>query len=425
MSNHLTNNDGAADGTSACLVDLTGDSSRENSPTGSKSPDPAAAGKPPDTTPIPYVPPSSFVGEPVPITHSPRGSNNAQSPCGLMNALLGEGHFFSPLTGSVTRSASATPITRDIGISPDADWSDDQSGKTPRDLGGRTPEFPFAPGSPANQPGEQVPPQQRKWDITRPANLRKLQELLQLLLAHDLSFSMDLAAYLRLFDACGDITLDGSATSTARYEEMWQRIRHDNHLSTVFGSSGKETTEYREFFQGCPYDVTKKPQCHPTDKSPNNPPAPPQLRPIGGSPQEPCGYPTTPRGQEPTPPDPTLSGLVGRLNRFEEAVHFLQANNTEGVRNNAEPWGSLVRVPPGPFSPHPPIRVTPGILKRKRVSPCNSPRTPPCLLDNGLFTRAVKKAEGGDERSREILNKIATEAGIENPFPSSERQKLK
>ena len=298
-------------------------------------------------------------------------------------------------------------------------------GQSPREFDGRTPELPFAPGSPANQPGEHVLHQQPKWDITRPANLRKLLKLQSLLSACGLCFSMDPAAYLRLFDACGDITLDGSATSTARYEEMWQRIRHDNHLSTVFGSSGKETTECREFFQGCPYDVTKKPQCHPPDKSPNNPPAPPQLRPIGGSPQEPCGYPTTPRGQEPDPSDPTFSELVGRLNRFEEAVHFLQANNTEGVCDIAKPGGSVRRVPPGPFSPHPPIRVTPGILKRKRVSPCNSPRTPPCLLDNGLFTRAVKKAEGGDERSREILNNIATEAGIENPFPSSERQKLK
>ena len=395
MSANLTKKNGAANPE---IIDLTGDSSQENSPTGSKSPDQAAIGKPLDAEPRPYVFLGPFVGQPVPFTNSPCGANNAQSQCGLINALLGEGHLFSPLTGSVTRSASATPITRDIDISPDAYWSDGQSGKTPSEFDGPTPEFPFAPGLPANQPGEHVPPQQPKWDITRPANLRKLLQLQSLLSARGLCFSVDPTAYLRLFDACGDITLDGSATSTARYEEMWQRIRHDNHLSTVFGSSGKETTECREFFQGCPYNVTKKPQCHPTDKSPDNRPLPPQLRPIGGSPQEPCGYPTTPRGQEPTPPDPNLSGLVGQMDMCDASIKFLQAINTEEVRNTAEPGGRVMRVPPGPFSPVRDRRVpiaAPGLC-------CDSPRTPPQYGDVPDELSNIKE---------DLLQEIAWEEG--------------
>lgn len=371
MSNNWTTNPDKNGDANLVIIDLTGDSSQENSPTGSKSPD---AG----SRPCVFLEP--FVGEPkepvelVAFTNSPCGENNAPIQCDLINTLLGEGNLFSPLTGSVTQSASATPITENIGISPNASsWSDDQSGKTPGEFDGPTHELPFAPGLPANQPGKHVPPQQPQWDITRPANLRKLLQLQLLLSARGLCFSVDLTAYLRLFDACGDITLDGSATSTARYEEMWQIIRHDNHLSTVFGSSGKETTECREFFQGCPYDVTKKPQCHPTDKFPNNPPAPPQLLPIDGSHQEQCGHPTTPRGQKPDPSDPSFSELVGQMNRFDEATGFLQEIYTEGADNTAQQGGSLVHVPPGPFSPVRKRRVpkaAPGLC-------CDSPRTPP------------------------------------------------
>ena len=105
MSDNLTKKGGAAEG--PIIIDLTEDSSRENSPTGSPTLDgpvngPSGVGKP-----------QAVDGAHVHITNSPSPLTGAQGTSVLVNNLLGYGHLLREKPKDIP-DPSLTPVTRDL-----------------------------------------------------------------------------------------------------------------------------------------------------------------------------------------------------------------------------------------------------------------------------------------------------------------------